>query len=143
MNEAISKIRAFNRFYTNLLGILQKHLLYSKHTLLEARILYEIHHGEKVTASQIISMLNIDKGYLSRVLKRLQFHGYIQKVPCATDRRRLFISLTPLGQSEFRELNRKSDIQIQKLTQHLPPEEIKTLANHMQHVTDLLSSDKG
>ena len=64
----ITGIRAFNRYYTGILGLLDRHILNSDYSLPEARILYELGQREGVQASGIIESLGIDKGYLSRIL---------------------------------------------------------------------------
>ncbi|WP_431215832.1 hypothetical protein ACQ86N_14930 [Puia sp. P3] len=66
--KTISRIRAFNRYYTNIIGLLDRHILNSSYSLPEARILYELNHREGIQASGIIESLGIDKGYLSRIL---------------------------------------------------------------------------
>ena len=64
----IRDIRAFNRFYTDIIGLLDQHLLDSPYSLAEARIIYEIHHNKDIQASQIMELMDIDKSYLSRLL---------------------------------------------------------------------------
>jgi DNA-binding MarR family transcriptional regulator len=61
-------IRRFNRFYTRAIGTLHAHLVGSVFTLAEARVIYEISRNERSTATQIAGNLNLDAGYLSRIL---------------------------------------------------------------------------
>jgi DNA-binding MarR family transcriptional regulator len=77
--KLIQDIREFNRFYTRLIGLLDGHLLDSNYSLAEARILYEIYTGKQISASQIVSTLNMDKGYVSRILKKFEKEGLISK----------------------------------------------------------------
>lgn len=70
MNTVTSKIRSFNRFYTAHLDILSQHYLDSDYSLTEVRILYEISENKIITAQKLTEILNLDKGYVSRILKR-------------------------------------------------------------------------
>lgn len=79
MNTTTSKIRSFNRFYTAHLDILSQHYLDSEYSLTEIRILYEISESKMITAQKITEILNLDKGYLSRILKRFLKENLIEK----------------------------------------------------------------
>ena len=68
-------IRHFNRFYTRAIGTLHAHLLGSAFTLAEARVLYELSRNQHSTATQIAGNLNLDAGYLSRILANLPRNG--------------------------------------------------------------------
>ena len=70
--DHIANIRSFNRFYTRVLGLLDKYILNSQYTLSEVRILYELATHENLTASDLIETLHIDKGYLSRIILDLR-----------------------------------------------------------------------
>src|SRR5689334_14391159 len=92
--RTIEEIRAFNRYYTGLIGLLNDHLLNSEYSLAEVRILYEINTHQPVSASRIMSEMGIDKGYLSRVLKQLDKNGLIEKQVSGEDARVTLVSLT-------------------------------------------------
>ena len=77
--KAIQEIRAFNRWYTDMIGLLDQHLLNSDWSLAEARLIYEIHAGQPIQASQLIAIMHIDKSYLSRLLKKLEKEKIITK----------------------------------------------------------------
>lgn len=70
--SVIPIIRQFNRYYTKVLGLLDKHLLDSEFSLSEVRVLYEIGQSEECKASMLIEQLGLDPGYLSRMLKRFE-----------------------------------------------------------------------
>jgi DNA-binding MarR family transcriptional regulator len=135
----IQNIRSFNRFYTGLIGLLDGHLLESEYSLAEARILYEIHIGRRTSASQIMSALNIDKGYLSRMLKKLEKRGLITKKPSAIDARVSMLTLTDDGLEVFLELNKNSNDQIDALIEKLPLTDRQQLVNHMEGIVAILT----
>ena len=136
--NAIAQIRAFNRFYTDLIGLLDKHLLNSDYSLAEARILYEIQVGQPISASQIMATMHIDKSYLSRVLKKLEKENLIRKESSAHDARTTLLSLTPEGLAVFTTLNHASDEQINALLGTLPPTQHQALVEHMQAIHTIL-----
>ena len=137
--KIIDSIRAFNRYYTGLIGLLDDHLLNSDYSLVEARILYEIHSNQPVSASQIMSEIYIDKGYLSRVLKQFEKTGLISKEISDEDARMTLVSLTEKGRMLFNELNDASNQQIAVLIEKLTKEQQQKLAGHMLAIKEILS----
>lgn len=137
--RTIEEIRAFNRYYTGLIGLLNDHLLDSEYSLAEVRILYEINTHQPVSASQIMSEMGIDKGYLSRVLKQLEKNGLISKQVSDEDARVTLVSLTAKGETLFSKLNAASDQQIETLITSLTREQQRTLVAHMQAIKELLT----
>lgn len=137
--RTIEEIRAFNRYYTGLIGLLNDHLLDSEYSLAEVRILYEINTHQPVSASQIMSEMGIDKGYLSRVLKQLEKNGLISKQVSGEDARVTLVSLTAKGETLFSRLNAASDQQIEALITNLTREQQRTLVEHMQAIKVLLT----
>lgn len=140
MNQkaAIQNIRAFNRFYTDVIGLLNKHLLDSDYSLSEIRVMYEISTGKEVQASQIMMAMSIDKSYLSRILKKLEKDGIITKSLSAQDARATSISLTGEGQQLFDALNKASDHHIGELIGKLNREELQELVAHMNAIKEIL-----
>lgn len=137
-DSCVQEIRAFNRFYTNILGLLDNHLLKSEYSLAEGRILYEVHVGANVRASDIMNAMDIDKSYLSRLLKRMEKQGLIAKKPAQNDARANHIYLTPQGHGIFLKLNSASNEQVNELLSHLTPEKQVELTNHMNAIVKLL-----
>jgi DNA-binding MarR family transcriptional regulator len=138
--RTIEDIRAFNRYYTGLIGLLNDHLLDSEYSLAEVRILYEINTNQPVSASQIMAEMDIDKGYLSRVIKLFEKNGLISKQVSGEDARVTLVSLTPKGSALFNELNVASNQQIETLISKLTKEEQRTLVGHMQAIRVLLTA---
>jgi len=136
--EMIQAIRAFNRYYTRLIGLLDGNLLYSGYSLTEARILYEIYTDQWATASNMINVLGMDKGYLSRILKKLQKDGLVGKQQSKTDARISLLHLTEKGLTIFRELNQLSNQQVNILITPLPTADQNKLITHMKEIMKIL-----
>ena len=143
VQQQIQEIRAFNRFYTDLLGLLDNHLLNSDYSLAEARILYEIYTGNQISASDIIHKLYIDKGYLSRILKKLEKQGLISKRLSKVDARISQLSLTADGLKIFHQLDNASNQQIRSLISNMPLAKLNDLVKHMYSIMNLLKKAKG
>ena len=138
--KIIPEIRAFNRWYTTLIGLLDRHLPYSDRSLAEVRLLFEINAGQPIQASQLIDILHIDKSYLSRLLKKLEKEKLIAKKISPGDARVSLLSLTEKGMREFGGLNRASDQQIDQLLEPLSEKQRVELVGHMQAVMQLLTA---
>jgi DNA-binding MarR family transcriptional regulator/N-acetylglutamate synthase-like GNAT family acetyltransferase len=100
-------VRAFNRFYTRQIHILQEGILDSPLSLTEARVLFELAHGTNPTATDLSSELALDPGYLSRILDAFVRKGYLKK-QAGNDRRQRHLSLTAAGKKAFSKLDAKS-----------------------------------
>src|SRR5919106_4838365 len=103
--DLIERIRSFNRFYTNIIGLLDQHFLDSPFSLTEGRVLYEICNTEDCSAKKIRESIIIDEGYLSRVLDNFVKRGLIKKTRSPVDGRFWIIVPTEKGRREFAILN--------------------------------------
>ena len=142
LKRMVGQIRAFNRFYTDLIGLLDKHLLNSNYSLAEVRILFEINIGQPIQASQIMEAMHIDKSYLSRLVKKLEKEELVVKEPSQQDARAYLLSLTIKGQELFDKLNLASDKQIHTLINSLPTWQQQELVSHMTSITNILNHSK-
>ncbi|WP_343586165.1 bifunctional helix-turn-helix transcriptional regulator/GNAT family N-acetyltransferase [Flavobacterium sp.] len=142
MNTTTSKIRSFNRFYTSHLDILSQHYLESDYSLTEVRILYEISESKTITAQNITETLNLDKGYVSRILKRFLKENLISKIASVDDKRAFNIELSDSGKALLHSLNKKVDQQIEDKIEKLNFFEKENLINSMHTVKNLLSENK-
>ncbi|MGD8307547.1 MAG: MarR family transcriptional regulator, partial [Ignavibacteria bacterium] len=140
------KIRAFNRYYTNVIGVVDRHILHSKYSLTEARILYEIYNNSGFTVRKIKNILQVDEGYLSRTIDKLIKQGLILKKQSNKDRRVFNLTLSKSGEREFLKLNLKSEESVAEMIDHLTPDEVVQLALIMDKISKLLtkkSKDRG
>jgi DNA-binding MarR family transcriptional regulator len=135
----IEKIRSFNRFYTNIIGLLDQHFLDTPFSLTEGRVLYEISHIEDCSAKKIRENIAIDEGYLSRIIDKFIKKGLITKAPSPGDRRLHLIHLTQKGQVEFSRLNENQNRLIAQITQKLSKQEIIELVRMMERTQELLT----
>lgn len=140
--ELIDKIRSFNRFYTNVIGLLDQHFLDSPFSLTEGRVLYEICNTEECSAKKIRENIVIDEGYLSRILDDFGKRGLIRKAPSKTDRRLRLILPTEKGKREFANLNENSNRLISQLIEKLSKEEHEDLLDKMEGIRVLLEKVK-
>jgi DNA-binding MarR family transcriptional regulator len=138
-SQLVKEVRAFNRFYTNIIGLLDKHVLNSNYSLPEVRIMFELYHNSELTASDIINLIDIDKGYLSRILKKFEKNKLINKASSAIDKRAVFLQLSAKGKKEFEVLNNASDKQIETLFKNLSDKECEELTQKMWGIQKLLS----
>ena len=136
--EMIDGIRAFNRFYTNVIGLLDQHFLDSPFSLTEGRVLYEICNTEDCTAKRIRENIVIDEGYLSRILDGFTKNGLIKKTPSSQDGRLRIIVSTEKGRREFDKLNNNSNNLISQLVENLSEEEGLDLLTKMEGIRALL-----
>jgi DNA-binding MarR family transcriptional regulator/ribosomal protein S18 acetylase RimI-like enzyme len=135
----IAQIRSFNRFYTSVIGLLDKNYLNSEFSLTEVRILYELyHHPDGISASELISLLNLDKGYLSRMLDQFEKAKLVEKRQSAVDKRSSNLFLTGSGKEIFERLNAASSEQIRHLLSSQDERDIAKLVHHMNAITQIM-----
>ncbi|HEY7277641.1 MAG TPA: helix-turn-helix domain-containing GNAT family N-acetyltransferase [Trebonia sp.] len=108
----VTQVRAFNRFYTNVIGVLHDMYLETPYTLTESRLLYEIARHGTVEVSWLRQALDIDAGYLSRVLSRFESEGLVTRQRSAADARRQEISVTEMGRGAVAQLDERAAVQI-------------------------------
>ena len=138
-SQLVKDVRAFNRFYTNIIGLLDKHILNSNYSLPEVRIMFELNNNSALTASDIIGLIDIDKGYLSRILKKFERNKLINKAGSASDKRAVFLQLSAKGKKEFEVLNNASDKQVEALFKNLSERECEELIQKMSGIQKLLN----
>jgi DNA-binding MarR family transcriptional regulator/predicted N-acetyltransferase YhbS len=114
-HQQVEQVRAFNRDYTRRIGVLSQRLLDSPWSLTEARVLYEIAHRPGVTASALAADLGLDRGYLSRILKRFAAKRLLARAASGADARRQHLRLTPAGRGVFAPLERRARRQVRTL----------------------------
>jgi DNA-binding MarR family transcriptional regulator/GNAT superfamily N-acetyltransferase len=118
--EQVAAVRAFNRFYTRKLGVLDQQLLKSPYSLSEARVLYELAHREDPSAKEIGTELGLDAGYLSRIVQNFDENGLITRKPLPSDRRQFQLALTAKGRQAFAKLERSSKDDVAAMLAKLP-----------------------
>jgi DNA-binding MarR family transcriptional regulator/N-acetylglutamate synthase-like GNAT family acetyltransferase len=141
MPQHISAVRRFNRFYTRQIGVLRKNYLDSPYSLGEMRVLYEIAHGESVTASDIAKALDLDAGYLSRVLRDFENRGLIVRKASPADARQSHLTLTARGRKTFEPAEERSQRDVAAMLKNLDLAQQKKLVAAMHTIESLLNGD--
>jgi DNA-binding MarR family transcriptional regulator/ribosomal protein S18 acetylase RimI-like enzyme len=136
-DEQVSAIRAFNRFYTRKIGVVDG-MASSPFSLAEARVLYELAHREKPTATEIRKELGLDAGYMSRILRNFEQKKLVAREQSKTDERQRFLSLTPKGRRTFTPLDKRSDHDVAAMIAAVPPAERNRLIEAVETVRTLL-----
>jgi DNA-binding MarR family transcriptional regulator/N-acetylglutamate synthase-like GNAT family acetyltransferase len=139
--QRISAARHFNRFYTRQIGVLRKGYLDSPYSLGEMRVLYEIAHGAR-TASDVAHILDLDAGYLSRVLRNFEKHGLISRKPAPEDARQTRLTLTARGRKTFAPFEKRSQRQAGAMLARLPADDQARLVAAMATIEQLLGERK-
>jgi len=111
----VAQVRAFNRFYTNVIGVLHGMYLDTPFTLTEGRLLFEIARQPAVEVSDLRRSLDIDAGYLSRVLSRFEAESLITRHRSAADARRQEVRIADAGREAAADLDRRSAGQVADL----------------------------
>jgi len=137
--QRIAAVRRFNRFYTRQIGVLRKDYLDSPFSLGEGRVLYEIAHGDDLTASDIVRALDLDAGYLSRLLRGFEKRGLIERKTSAKDARQSHLALTARGRRVFAPLETRSQKQAGDMLGKLKPVEQTQLVASMDAIQSLLN----
>jgi DNA-binding MarR family transcriptional regulator/N-acetylglutamate synthase-like GNAT family acetyltransferase len=137
-DEQIAAVRAFNRFYTRKLGVLDQQLLKSPFSLSEARVLYELAHREDLSAKEIGAELGLDAGYLSRIVQNFDENGLITREPLPADRRQYQLGLTAKGRQAFAKLERSTQDDIGAMLAALPRGDGQKLVGAMAEIERLL-----
>ena len=136
--QQIAAVRRFNRYYTRQIGVLRKTFLDSPYSLGEARVLYEIAINHSPTASEIARSLDLDAGYLSRVLRNFERRGLIRKRASPNDGRQSHLTLTPRGRKSFMPLDARSQRDTAAMLGKLAPAEQARLIAAMTAIETLL-----
>jgi DNA-binding MarR family transcriptional regulator/GNAT superfamily N-acetyltransferase len=141
--DPIAAVRAFNRFYTRKLGVLDQQLLKSPFSLSEARVLYELAHREDAAAKEIGIELGLDPGYLSRIVQKFDDDGLITRKPLPSDKRQYRLGLTAKGRQAFAKLERSTQDDIAAMLAALPPRDAQKLIGAMATIEQMLGASAG
>ena len=139
----VAAVRRFNRFYTRQIVVLRKDFLDTPFSLGEGRVLYEIAHGERLTATDIARALDLDAGYLSRLLRNFEKRGLVERKVSDKDARQSYLALTPRGRRVFAPLEKRSQQQAGSMLGRLKNSEQSQLVSAMNSIQSLLNGHAG
>lgn len=140
-NDQVLKIRSFNRFYTKTIGLIDRYYLNTPYSLTQLRVLYETRYRTDCTARKILKDLQLDEGYLSRVIDGFIKDGILKKSRSQKDGRVFYISLTEKGRDFVESLDEKANQSIGELTNHLTEDQLDELTKAMQAIKKHLSTE--
>jgi len=138
----VERIRHFNRFYTQVLGLLNNKLLKSDYSLAEARILFELGQTANLVSRDLSKQLHLDPAYLSRLLMRFEKQGLIHKKKSLEDTRKQVLSLTSKGKSAIAGLKKMSNLQISSSLINAGKEEYEQLVKAMDIIEQIFTHEK-
>jgi len=141
-DEMISRIRQFNRFYTQKIGVLKERLLDSDYSLTQVRVLYEIANYKSITATELSQSLGLDAGYLSRILTGFEKNRFLGKTRSSTDGRQYQLSITARGKKELRPLEKRARNEVKRLLRPLAESERFRLIDAADEIRQLLGNEK-
>jgi DNA-binding MarR family transcriptional regulator/GNAT superfamily N-acetyltransferase len=137
MGDVVADVRRFNRYWTQVLGLLDEGLLATEHPLPEARVLYELAQRPVAERAELRAALGIDDSFLSRLLARLQRKGLLTNETSPHDRRRRRIVLTAAGRRAAGDLDARSVAQIEELVAPLDDRRRRRLTGAMVEIEHL------
>ena len=141
IDEQVATFRRFNRFYTRTIGTLREGLLESDYSLTEVRVLYELSTRNDPSAKEVAVELSLDTGYLSRILRKFQDAGLLERETSVSDARQTVLKLTKRGNEVFDELNQRSNQQAHTLLDDLTPSKRFNLIRSMHTIEDVLTHE--
>lgn len=139
MTDTIADLRAFNRFYTRRIGLLNERPYGGDFTLTEGRVLFELAHAEMLKPGDLVTQLGLDPAYVSRILKRFEAAGLIARQRDPADGRGFLLRLTPVGRDAFEPLNQASIAGLSAMLDHLTGAQKREVSAAVRTLTGLLS----
>lgn len=136
--ETAINIRTFNRFYLPYFHLLTQKYLNTEYSMAEVRILYEIYENKEISARDIVCNLHVDKGYLSRLLKKYESKSLIIRKLSSDDSRKALISLTENGKKLVKRLIMESNHQIEKNIMGISDNDLDKLSYHFAQIMRIL-----
>ncbi len=138
-DAAVAAVRGFNRFYTNVIGLLRGKYLDTPYSLTEARLLFELAQRDTSEVADLRRTVDIDPGYLSRILARFEADGLISRQRSAADGRRQVIRLTDSGRCVVAGLDARSARQTREMLAAVRHEDLRKLLDAMRVITETLT----
>jgi DNA-binding MarR family transcriptional regulator len=142
MDRSIAAFRKFNRIYTRIIGLLDEEIVNLGHTLAEARVMFEMAQRGTAGPGELAGELNMDAGYLSRILRKLEQEGLLSRAISAKDARSAVLRLTRKGRTAFGKLDRQWTEQTRRILERLTPKTQADLIHSMETIGAALAPGK-
>jgi len=140
-DDVIASVRAFNRFYTRQIGLLDEHVAKSRFSLAEGRVLYELSKHGHSKGMELAQALQMDPAYLSRLLRKFVDAGLVVHMPSVTDRRSNETALTREGDAAVAELEDLNDAAIDGMLERVSPAAREALVAAMDTIRTILGDE--
>jgi DNA-binding MarR family transcriptional regulator/N-acetylglutamate synthase-like GNAT family acetyltransferase len=137
LDRRIDGFRRFNRFYTQRIGVLTDNFLNTPFTLAESRVLWELAQRDSTSPGDLAAKLDMDPGYLTRLLQRFEKQGYV----AANDKRRVVLTLTAAGRAAFAPLNERQRDDVEALLKPLSAERQERVVRAMAEIERALAPE--
>jgi DNA-binding MarR family transcriptional regulator/GNAT superfamily N-acetyltransferase len=138
--EQLEQVRRFNRTVAERVGMLHDHYLGSARPYGQARLLWEIGDGGPHDVRSVRDRLDLDSGYVSRLLRALEGDGLVTVESHPRDRRVRTVRLTAAGRRERGLLDGRSDALATSLLAPLDGRQREQLTSAMAQVERLLTA---
>ncbi|MFA1820086.1 MarR family winged helix-turn-helix transcriptional regulator [Virgibacillus oceani] len=140
--DKIEKIKRFNRFYLNMIGLYAQYTDGSPYSMSEAMIMFEIDQMNKCTATHLSEYFSFDKGYVSRIINKLIKDKVIERVSADDDRRIKYLLITEHGKKELQLLSDRASENVRGMIEKVDEKEIEMLIKSMQNIEAILSKNE-
>ena len=140
-DDVIAAVRAFNRFYTRQIGLLDEHVAKSRFSLAEGRVLYELNKRGHSKGMELAQALSMDPAYLSRLLRKFVDAGLVVHMPSVTDRRSNETALTREGDTAVAELEDLNDDAIDAMLERISTADRAALVAAMGSIRAILGDE--
>lgn len=137
-NKVVDCIRQFNRDYTVLLGFLNQNYLGTNYSVTETRVMFEIFNQHGISAKDLCMQLQLDKSYMSRIVRNFEKKDIIYRKVSEEDKRANHIYLTEKGRSEVKKLIATTNTEIEKLIEKLDEKDCEEICDAMSLITEKL-----
>jgi DNA-binding MarR family transcriptional regulator/N-acetylglutamate synthase-like GNAT family acetyltransferase len=138
LDRRVGAVRRFNRFYTRKIGVLREGAYRSPFSLTQVRVLYELAHRDRPTATELGRELGLDAGYLSRILRGFERRGLVVKTRSPADGRRSHLALSAHGKRAFAPLDARSHDEVAAMLAGLSGTEQGRIVGAMHTIQELL-----
>jgi DNA-binding MarR family transcriptional regulator/GNAT superfamily N-acetyltransferase len=140
VDDPVAAIRSFNRFWTNQIGLLRSGLLDTPYSLTEARVIFELAQRPSTPLADLRRDLDLDAGYMSRIMRRFEADRLVTTEASPADGRRKVVSLTDAGRAAFADLDRRSAAEITAMLDALPRGETERIVEAMHTIQSVFAS---
>ncbi|CAN5913448.1 helix-turn-helix domain-containing GNAT family N-acetyltransferase [soil metagenome] len=137
----VAAVRAFTRFYTAMLEVLEEGLLHTPYSVTEARVIFELAQRDTTDVAELRRDLRVDAGYMSRIASRFEADGLITRERSTSDARRQVLALTDQGRAVFATLDRRSAEQVAALLAGVSDADQQRLVAAMDTIRSVLADD--